>query len=644
MVLGKEQPTTLDQQLEAQRTSAVAEGQKISLQEDLAHTRAMSAQQQTSEVLSDLQAQQAAKEVTVSMQQGELPSNPVIAGILERGEAATAQSIANPNISSDARQAAEDLRNLLSVTREVFLQKNQDEALQRLVHYSKEATAASASVAGSAAATGVASNVRQKSGELAMTTYNLIKLMARSSEFRRLIMDLVNIVADSTRNKFEGASQTMRQHDEPEGAASEMRDRTRAQAQEAKETLKDKGVQDELIDRFHFWIKRINRREDYRQGIRELIETLDDFIKFGAGDNETNAELRDNPQLLQARLNSARARAEAKKLVERFSSGYQLDNLTQSLRKLMEDVKDDEAVRNYVYDLREFVMRSVNDPDFVSSESWPGEVRKKRDDGRRVFERVRPDLDNFVEQSRLFMNAFSGDPQLTAISQSMKNFVQHLFYDQNGNPKLKPGVLLDLRSIIGPLLQEQLKYIYVPRLASDDENITWVLDNVMLKGEDVMPDKIVVENYNKMVVSPTSSRPEDQAIGSTLRVHISGIRAHVYDVRMAYSRKTFPKMEDVITFDAHLAGEGLTMNIILSTNPRPDHVFRIVSIDTDVDEFTLNNIHGVDHGNVLYTLMKPIIQTQVRRNMEQSITEALRSRLQDLDQLLLSYKDRINLV
>jgi len=92
--------------------------------------------------------------------------------------------------------------------------------------------------------------------------------------------------------------------------------------------------------------------------------------------------------------------------------------------------------------------------------------------------------------------------------------------DDQGRPKLKPGTLLDLRNILGPLLQEELKYIYVPRLASDDENLTWVLDNVMLKGEDVMPDKITIENYNMVVMSPTSSKATDQAMGATLRIHM----------------------------------------------------------------------------------------------------------------------------
>lgn len=641
MVVGKEQPITLEEQLAQQRASAAAEGQKVSLQEQLAQTRADTTRERTESALSDLQAQQAAKEMTTALQQGQLPSNPVIANILERGEAVTASTSQDPSLSSDTRGAAEDLRNMLAVTREVFLQKNADEALQQVVYHAKEATSAASSAAASGQVLQAGVPIKQSAGEVALSTYNLVMLMARSSEFRRLVMDLINIVSDFTSNEFEGASSSVQQAETPQQATEEVGERASRQVSSVKQTLNDEEVQNRLIKRFHVWIKEIDRRNDFRKGVNELIQALDDFAFYA---QETNADLRNNPDLLQARLHSARARAEAKKLMERFAQGQTLDDVTFSLKRVVNDINNDKRIDSYVRDLRAFVLRSIQEPQFASSEEWTQMARQKINDGKSVFESIRPDIKDFFNKLKLFMRSFSGDPQLSALSQSSKSFVHHLFMDENGNPKFKAGVLLELRSILGPLLQEELKYIYVPRLASDDENITWVLDNLMLRGEDVMPDKIVVENYNKVVVSPTNvPTGEAQSIGSTLRVHATGIRAHLHDVRMAYSRKTFPKMEDVITFDAHMGGEGLSMEIILSTTPSPDHIFRIVSVSTEIDDFTLNNIHGVDHSNMLYTLMKPIIQTQVRRNMSSSITEAITERLLDLDQVLMNYRESINL-
>lgn len=639
MVVGKEQTTTLEEQLAQQRTTAATEAQKVTLQEQLAQTRATSAQVSAASALTDLQAQQAAKELTTSMQQGELPSNPVIANILERGEAVTASTAQNPSLSSDARSAAEDLRNMLAITREMFLQKNSDEALQRMVYHAKEATAATSAASSGGQVLQSGAPIKQTASQIAMSTYNLVLLMARSTEFRRLVMDLINMVGDFTGNEFEGVTQSIQQSSTTQEATQEVSERVNRQASSFKQAINNDEFRERLIQRFHRWIKEVDRRNDFRQGVYELVQSLDDFAMYA---QETNADLRNNPDLLQARLHSARARAEAKKLMERFAQGQSLDDVTFTLKRVVTDIKNDERISAYIDSVRSFVMRSIQEPHFAATDEWLQQARQKANEGRTVFESVRPDMNEFLNKLKLFMRSFSGDPQLTALSQSSKSFVQRLFLDESGNPKFKPGVLLELRNILGPLLQEELKYIYVPRLASDDENITWVLDNVMLRGEDVMPDKIVVENYNKLVVSPTNVPTGEQNLGATLRVHISGIRAHLHDVRMAYSRKTFPKMEDVISFDAHLSGEGLNIEIILSTTPVPDHVFRIVSINTDIDDFSLNNIHGVDHSNMLYTLMKPVIQTQVRRNMEASITEAIAERLQDLDQMLLKYRENIS--
>jgi len=97
---------------------------------------------------------------------------------------------------------------------------------------------------------------------------------------------------------------------------------------------------------------------------------------------------------------------------------------------------------------------------------------------------------------------------------------------------------------------------------------------------------------------------------------------------MAYSVKKVVRMEDVISFDAHMTGPtGLSFEILLSTTPAVDHVFRIVGVKAHLDQFLLQNIHGVDHSNMLYAVVKPIVQTQVKKNLESSICDAIKSRL-----------------
>ena len=234
--------------------------------------------------------------------------------------------------------AADDLRNLLSVTRQMFATKNNDEALQRLVHYSREAAVASTGAATTTYTTGTAKDIGKKSGEMAMTTYNLVKLMARSDEFRRLMFDLVNIASDfsetggiSTESVDANAGQASSSVTAP--VVLPAGKKTMADVVKAVQVEKKKGfsfrsvikikknlffffekycfffqnISDEtkarFTERFKTWMTAINRREDFREGIRELIFSIDDFSQYAV---DTGSDfLRNNNDVLSARENSA---------------------------------------------------------------------------------------------------------------------------------------------------------------------------------------------------------------------------------------------------------------------------------------------------------------------------------------------------
>ena len=232
--------------------------------------------------------------------------------------------------------AADDLRNLLSVTRQMFATKNNDEALQRLVHYSREAAVASTGAATTTYTTGTAKDIGKKSGEMAMTTYNLVKLMARSDEFRRLMFDLVNIASDfsetggiSTESVDADAGQASSSVTAP--VVLPAGKKTMADVVKAVQVEKKKGfsfrsvikikknlfflknifffqnISDEtkarFTERFKTWMTAINRREDFREGIRELIFSIDDFSQYAV---DTGSDfLRNNNDVLSARENSA---------------------------------------------------------------------------------------------------------------------------------------------------------------------------------------------------------------------------------------------------------------------------------------------------------------------------------------------------
>jgi len=616
---------------------------RTSLQQQLESQRAMEESKMSSEV-QEQKAQESARAISTAIQQGEFPPNSAIAEVLERGERSAAAARNDPNLSSQGKATAQDVQNIITGLKQTALEKNEDESLQKLVHHTKEASLATQAAASSSTTVG-GSQVAQMRQDLQVTinaTTQLVNLMIRSNEFRGLMHDILNLLVNIVLNK-KNEMEPLQPQSNIQDNMSQLQDRTSGFADKIQQTIQDENVRNQIIEKFQFWMSKVNKQPEYRQGIRDLIISLEEFT--GHASNATDL-LSEDPQILEARVHIAKARHEAKKLLERFADGYSLNSLIEALRDLKNDVDTHERLRMWLQTrVRTFAFRCLDDPNFIETQEFRNELDSLLRESQTVLEQYRPHFDNLFNQASNFVNAFKGDPTLQNLSTSTQSLVRRLFLDDAGRPTLKPGALLELRKIIGPLVQEEIKYIYIPRLSSDDESMTWVMENILLHGEDIMPDKIVIENYNKAVLAPNPAapKPEEEATGSVFRIHITGIRANVKDVHMAYRRKTFPKMEDVISFDAVVGGSGLSIEIILNASKQPNHVYRIVNVNCDVDDLTLKNISGVEHSSALYTVFKPIIESQARKNMAEGIKESLRERLIDLDQMLISYRDQISI-
>jgi len=270
-----------------------------------------------------------------------------------------------------------------------------------------------------------------------------------------------------------------------------------------------------LLARLRTWAKEIQKRRDFRQGVHDLFDALNELRHhFMAAADEATAVL----AAADPTSHRVQAQKEAKRLLEQFAGGHSVEPTVQSLRVLVRSTKNDPQFDQYLDSLSDFFKRCVDDPNYVQSEQVERDLDRKIDEAEVVLKSHRAEFDEFLRNANDFVRALSNDRTISRLSEDTQKLVRHLFLDSEGRPTLKTGTLMDLRKILGPILRSQLAYVALPTLTFNDDSISWVMENVVLKGEDIVPDQVVIENYARAVIKPLSD--EDDSAASLLRVRV----------------------------------------------------------------------------------------------------------------------------
>ena len=95
-----------------------------------------------------------------------------------------------------------------------------------------------------------------------------------------------------------------------------------------------------LVARLRSWAKEIHKRSDFRQGVHDLFDALEDFRRHVVGAAEAATSV---IEAADPKSHRVQAQREAKRLLEQFAGGHSLEPTVQALRQLVRSTKDDRA-------------------------------------------------------------------------------------------------------------------------------------------------------------------------------------------------------------------------------------------------------------------------------------------------------------
>lgn len=274
----------------------------------------------------------------------------------------------------------------------------------------------------------------------------------------------------------------------------------------------------------------------------------------------------------------------------------------------------------------------------------------KAGEAKRVSEgkergKYRGHLDRLLDGARDFVKALGDDPVNKRLGKDVSRLTKDLLFEGD-QLAFKKELWNDVRSVILPAFIEKVGYIPIPRIEYTDETFDLVVENLTLSGRNLFPNVVEVEIRNWMrweTFAKKGEKDKDHPNSNhTFHLHLTQIQADMRDVLFYFHKKGGAiKMQDSGVADLVLGGEGMSVDVHLSSSRDPGSLFDIDKTHVKIDGSLKVSIRDSKH-DVLYKTLKPLMMGLVKRQVQKAVEGGLRSGFEWLSEELMAVKQRMD--
>ncbi|KAI9003864.1 hypothetical protein DFJ74DRAFT_693907 [Hyaloraphidium curvatum] len=317
------------------------------------------------------------------------------------------------------------------------------------------------------------------------------------------------------------------------------------------------------------------------------------------------------------------ARHDLKHLLARFAGDQDIQPLLDAIKDFNAQLTDDFYLRDFMADVRLFLDRSLHERRYLDS---PDYVRKGSDllnRGRALlFEGYRQETQAILDETQRITTAFQEDSTTQEFGRSLKQLVNNFFFDQEGRLTFKDELARDFATVLLPIIVSQVRYIPIPRIEHNDENIHIIVENIILTSDNFLPNVMEIKLKNAAVVGLRSELASTASTSVTLNFY--QIYADIRDVPFYFRKKTgFPRLSDHGVANIYLGGQGMSIILKLGMDlTSTQRTLWIRKCKTYVDDLRIE-IRESRH-DPLYRAAAPIIDGAVRKAIQTTVETQLR--------------------
>ncbi|KAL1915397.1 uncharacterized protein VTP21DRAFT_6855 [Calcarisporiella thermophila] len=602
--------------------------------------------------------------------QGKLPKTEEITRQIEQVQSSEIIHDTARGMSPLGKKVMGDAEKLLETTKRVLLEYNRGDKLQNVIYYGSKSAREAAQLAREAASKKDLRETAKETQALAEAgkdeAIRLAQLIVQSSEFRQLLYDFQQIMQELLQDilfkKREDESEVtegsrtdtepiIKQYIHHESNLSETLSELGKQATEGskEETFGTRlGMSEEqrkrLLKRFQSLLIMIQQNSEFQRGLDDLLSIVRRLARKGYS-LQQQLIAGEEPSVNQKRSAGYLAQRNARELIENIAGRSSLDPLIEAGQLMADQAMRDNELRDYMNKLQEFYLACVYDSEFVASQdnlrdaidgllnsSAPFALSEKY---RELFERI-------VTESQRLAQKLVCEPALSEWIHDFRAVVKDILLDAQGQPTFKYELLKDLAQVLATVGQ-RLEWVPLPRIEGYSHESKYVLDNIVLRCSNIVPRQVRVSTQTNIIIpeirSDTSRdilRAEGDIVMRTiLSFQIDGVRVDAKDIVYFFRKQAgFPRMMDVGLMDLIISGKGLSISLTLAPLDirHSNHAFEVMHANVTVHEFKLR-LHDSKHDG-FYFFFRPLVQNIIRIQLEQGLTDALKTGLNGLDSQL----------
>merc|ERR1712137_987564 len=387
-----------------------------------------------------------------------------------------------------------------------------------------------------------------------------------------------------------------------------------------------------LIDRLVNLAQTLHSNPEYRNAIMYMSNSVKKLKNTAVSKKEEDKAVRAQDKAMEPQSEIEHHKKEAqlnsKEFVENWiGDDYTLDRLLNQIEFLYRSSKSDPELRQLLQDWKNWSTATVQDSAYVQDKE------RVRADTKDLVRRTRmmsqgPYREQFTILRREFNyinKALQRDRSIQNLRSDMNQLTRDLVMDQNGKAVLKPELLGDAQKIIAGVL-ETIKYIPLPPIHKNDENMELQLENIVLTATEIAPSNVrFIVQTDMEKTGANNSRQND----NSFILEISKIRAHLTSINFYVDKKTgFPKITERGLADVDLAGtNGLSLRIgllpqVQKSGDQVHSLFEAKNVTCTIDKLKIH-LRETSH-DFLYKLISPIMNMVAKKKIETGVADAIR--------------------
>lgn len=580
-----------------------------------------------------LEARELLQRLQVLLTEGEAPGIEILSDALQKAEELSLQAAHHPDMDPATQKTLEDISALLLSARQLDRNKGIADRLQKIYEESAKALEASRGA-------GVPAATKEATENILGFNSNwrpLFHLLTSSRDFRQLILDTTRIVkrvvygysediTEETKQKFvEGAP--------VEEIAKVVKERT--QQKEVPEMTDEEW--NTLQDDIQRVLVLLSEEPAYQEGTNRIFLLLDWFQKSITQEPPVT--------VVPEEMHIRRVVAETEDLVASFSGRETLERFKYHLRNLITQIQRNENVRNYLNELKEFILKTKSKEE-IRSEDFKIRSKELAYQGRDLMREFREqeDLRPFLEAADDMIENFKNDEFLQLLRHHAGIVQSDLSYvDTQGKLQVDTDMLSKLQTVLLPVLADAMKYIPLPRIESKDSDREFWLDNVVLCSYDIIPEHIRFHLESDSEVSVRDI--EVKGTNTHLVIQLDHLLTELKDVEFYYKKKKFPSFEEHGKVNFRIKGKGAKLTFTYSVVQDPqDEVPRIREGDAsfDISDMSIDFDTSTLEHPVMVPMLTTMFKTKIRQQIERQVEHNLTGFVEKLGDMITNSLSQIN--